>query len=44
LKSAKQIVNNHSFCFIHQTAQGEETEKPSGRGGTRDGEIGDGEI
>jgi hypothetical protein len=26
LKSAKQIVNNHSFCFSHQTNQGEETE------------------
>jgi hypothetical protein len=26
LKSAKQIVNNHSFCFSHQTDQGEETE------------------
>jgi hypothetical protein len=26
LKLAKQIVNNHSFCFSHQTDQGEETE------------------
>jgi hypothetical protein len=26
LKSATQIVNNHSFCFSHQTDLGEETE------------------
>ncbi len=26
LKSARQIVYNHSFCFSHQTDQGEETE------------------
>jgi hypothetical protein len=26
LKSAKQIVNYHSFCFSHQIDQGEETE------------------
>jgi len=26
LKSAKQIVYNHSFCYSHQTDKGEETE------------------
>jgi hypothetical protein len=26
LKSATQIVNNHSFCFSHQLDLGEETE------------------
>jgi hypothetical protein len=26
LKSEKNIVNNHSCCFSHQTDQGEETE------------------
>ncbi len=43
LKSATQIVNNHSFCFSHQTDLGEETEG-FGEGGIREGEIGKGQI
>ena len=43
LKSATQIVNNHSFCFSHQTDLGEEAEG-HGEGGIRDGEIGKGQI